>query len=474
MEPAVSNIRVDAIKPSGTNPRKSLDKAQLAELTQSVRAHGVLQPVLVRPNGAAGEFLLVAGERRWRAAKAAGLAEIPALVRELSDAQVLEIQVIENLQRADLHPLEEAQGYQQLLAKKYDVARIAARVGRSPNYVYDRVKLLNLTKEAQKRFLAGEFTTGHAVILARLKPEDQVRAMDEPGALFEAERSLFTPDTDRKERFRDYRKPVSVRELQAYETAATLKQAAETGEKVVRITYDEITPEAARDERPILGRSWKRADGLRGSKQCERSVVGLVVIGPGRSQALRVCTDKKHCSVHWGELIKAAKKREREVSKAATTGEDREELRKKKAAEDEAGRTKRAEQWRRAVPEILTAIASALKKAPAGAESAIGKLLISDLEDAGSLGASKRAAKYVPPGRTAEDLVRHLALLSSIDRIEESWGDYSETCADVKKTFGVDASKLFAAAAAAEPKKAAAVEKKPTPKKPEPKKKAKR
>lgn len=181
-------IPLGAIVQSKTNPRKVFDKGALEELADSMRAHGVLSPVLVRPrleaNGTHEEavsYELVAGERRWRAAKIAGLAEIPALVRELKDAEVLEIQVIENLQRTDLHPLEEAEGYEQLMKlHSYTAEDLAAKVGKSKGYVYARLKLCALVPEARKAFHEGKLNPSTALLVARIPvPELQKKATKE-------------------------------------------------------------------------------------------------------------------------------------------------------------------------------------------------------------------------------------------------------------------------------------------------------
>ena len=167
-------IRLDAIVASKTNPRKHFDKAALQELAESIGKHGVLQPILVRPNGTEGNYELVAGERRWRAAKLAKLERIPATVRELADAEVLEIQVVENLQRADLHPLEEAEGYEALMkcqhadGHAYTADEIAAKVGKSRSYVYQRLKLTALTPQVREAFYAGRLDASKALLVARV------------------------------------------------------------------------------------------------------------------------------------------------------------------------------------------------------------------------------------------------------------------------------------------------------------------
>jgi ParB/RepB/Spo0J family partition protein len=466
-------IPLEQIRPSKTNPRKNFDKAQLEELAESIREKGVLQPILARPvarsGGAEEGYELVAGERRYRAAKDAGLQAIPAVVRQLTDIEVIEVQVIENLQRADLHPLEEADGYRQLMAKKYDVAKIAARTGRSVKYVYDRVKLLSLTKEAQKAFLAGEFTAGHAVILARLKPADQERAMNlGERALFDDDELLFTPDEEDELGPGDQepRKARSVRELQGWvdqhvkleaaevepmlfpETATTIQDAAELREKVVRITHDVMTPEEAKDgPKVILGRSWKRADGKAGSKQCDRSVIGMVVIGAGRGEALRVCVDKKGCTVHWNDLIKARKKTDREVTKAAATGEDREAIRRRKEEEQRAYEKAEQARWEKARPAIVTALAAAVKKAPAGADGTIGKLILEAFREDVCYGMGPFAAKHVPAGKTAEDLVRHMSFMLLARDAQEQESYHAKELMGRAKAIGVDVLKILDQAA---------------------------
>jgi len=132
-------VSVSQLKEHPLNPRTHFNPEAMSDLTASIREKGVLNPLLCRPNGGAG-FQILAGARRFRAAKEAGLAELPILVRELDDDQAFELMIVDNLQRADIHPLDEGHGYQVLMNGGYDVAKIAARVGRSVKYVYDRVK----------------------------------------------------------------------------------------------------------------------------------------------------------------------------------------------------------------------------------------------------------------------------------------------------------------------------------------------
>src|SRR6266704_3355542 len=169
---------------SKTNPRRTFDEAKLAELAGNIRQHGVLQPVLVRPlpDGKDGFFELVAGARRYRASKLAGRESIPATIRELTDTECLELQLIENLQRADVHELDEARGYAALMQMQpdtYTVETLAEKIGRSEKYVYARLRLTHLADEVQQAFYVGKLTVAHAFEIARLQQSDQRRALAE-------------------------------------------------------------------------------------------------------------------------------------------------------------------------------------------------------------------------------------------------------------------------------------------------------
>lgn len=151
--------------------RKHFGKEELEDLISSIATHGVLQPIIVRPRPAAGGYTheLVAGERRFLAAEEAGLEKIPAMVRELADEQVLEVQLIENLQRKDLHPMQEAEGYQELMTKHgHPVEELHDRVGKSRSYVYGRLKLLALCKQAREAFYDDRISASVALLIARI------------------------------------------------------------------------------------------------------------------------------------------------------------------------------------------------------------------------------------------------------------------------------------------------------------------
>ena len=159
---AAVKLKVSELEPNRRQPRKNFDGAALAELADSIRQHGVLQPLLVRPLPDGG-YQIVAGERRWRAARQAGLTEVPAVVRELSDAEVAGLALVENLQREDLNPLEEAQGFRELADKYgYTQEEIAALVGRSRSAVANALRLLTLSKKLRDMVESGALSPGHA------------------------------------------------------------------------------------------------------------------------------------------------------------------------------------------------------------------------------------------------------------------------------------------------------------------------
>lgn len=160
-------VPLDMIIESPTNQRRTF--RDLDELADTIRTHGVLQAVLVRPLAHRGEYELVFGARRFRASKLAGLDMIPATVRELTDAEALELQLIENSKRDDVHPLEEADGYRELHEQhRYPLAEIAAKVAKSEQYVSQRLRLCALSEHAREAFMAGRLSTGTALLVARL------------------------------------------------------------------------------------------------------------------------------------------------------------------------------------------------------------------------------------------------------------------------------------------------------------------
>lgn len=173
------NLPLSILTESKTNPRRIFDEAALKELAASIRSQGVLSPLLVRPLNERS-FEIVAGARRYRAAQMAESETVPVRIVNLTDAQALEAQLIENLQRRDVHPLEEAQGFRALLnleEPKYSIEQIAAKTGKSPVYCASRLKLTELAPAVVEAFSKDEIGVGHALLLAKLQPQQQEEAL---------------------------------------------------------------------------------------------------------------------------------------------------------------------------------------------------------------------------------------------------------------------------------------------------------
>ncbi len=381
-------IPIAELHESPYNPRKTYAQAPLAELALSIKEHGVLTPLIVRPySGVGGGFEVGAGHRRLRAAQAAGLGQLPCVIQDLSDHAFLELLNIENLLREDIHPLEEADGYRLLMDPRrglgYTVDQVAAKVGKSVSYVYQRLKLADLTPALRKEFLAGTITAGHAILLARLTPKQQAMVADrDAGGLFTHERLLWDPDS--KDESDDPVKAVSVRELAAWidehvkfdaaqapveaqlfpETAPAAQVLAEA-QKVIPITHAYMVPPTARDGvRVFTERSWKRADGTKGHKPCPHATAGLIVVGPGRGQAFKVCTSKDKCAIHWKAEQRESKAR-RARSDRPASGEDSAAAKaraEKQRAREELDRMLATETDKRFLAELLVKIKAPLPR----------------------------------------------------------------------------------------------------------------
>jgi len=479
----LQTLLLDQLIPSPTNPRKTFDPVALDELAASIREKGLIQPIVVRPhhNGRGAEvdlalYEVVAGERRYRASRLAELGEVMCIVRDLDDVAVLEIQTIENLQRDDLHPLEEAQGFAALMKSAgYDVERIAKRIGRSGKYVYDRVKLLQLVPELRTVFLEGEITAGHAILLARLSPADQKRAIGSgihDSGLFlhdhGTQDELDLDDVDDETHDRISRKPKSVRELAAWirdqvrfrpeevdlpnlfpETAATLASAEEEELKVVHITREYRVSDGARDKQRTYGvQSWKRADGkperehfwstkTYTSVECEHSVMGVVVAGPGRGEAFKVCVNKKKCDVHW--------KREREEKakrKAGASGTDPYADRQRKWEEERRKAEAERARWKKAAPRLLEELATKVSETPA---LELVDIVLEDVR-------GDRKAKGIERGKTIEDAIRYAAFQILAQAITWEWGAPGNAPKALKRV-GINAKKIVNEVAPKERKK---------------------
>lgn len=506
----MQHVPLSQIFPSKTNPRKHFDSGFITELSGLIKKNGFFGAILIRPHPSKKDaFEIVAGEQRYRASKEAGLETIPADIRALSDIEALELQVIENLARRDLTPLEEADGYNQLLKANYTPQRIAERVGRTDQYVRDRCRLLKLVQGARELLEKGMIEVGHAILLARLDADDQIRAIRFPDEVFFADRSGLwqrqrdllksSADLAKEERWDDLEeqddlselKAVSVRELQAWiskhvrikvdapenaelfpeihaaHEASTNAAEGEKPIKVIQITHErKIADDAKVKGARVYGpQSWQRADGRDGSKSCEHSLAGVIVVGDGYGEAFNVCIDKKRCKVHFAAEIHNREQLEKDLGKSGATGADRAELERKKKAEAEAARKATEKRYVRALPSIRAAFAERAKSAPV--DFLKGRVL------AGlGQGLSDRdftaAAKELPPGNTLEGWVRTLALAAVIDSTDLNWqkgfDSYEqEQLRDDGKKWSVDVVKLVESANANEAasKEARAAKKKP-------------
>lgn len=179
---ATNTLPLNEIVPNKEQPRKTFDESALQELADSITQHGVLQPLLVRPL-LAGGYQLVAGERRWRASRIAGLKEVPVIIRELSDVEAMEIAIIENLQREDLNPIEEAEGLQALIDRcGFTQEEVAVSVGKSRPAIANSLRLLKLPQEVRDMTKEGKISAGHARALL---------AFDNEAMIYEAAESII-------------------------------------------------------------------------------------------------------------------------------------------------------------------------------------------------------------------------------------------------------------------------------------------
>ena len=237
-----STLPIDQVKPNKDQPRKSFKAEDLAELTDSIKQNGILQPLLVRRKGSVYE--IVAGERRYQAARAAGLTEVPVVIREISDEDVFKLALIENLQRSDLTPLEEARGYRQLIKEKgLTQEELAKILSKSRSAITNTIRLLDLPREVQDLVEEGSLSAGHArAILAVPSEEGRIKLA---------------------------RKVVEERlSVRQTETLAPLFSVSENTERAVRVPTPQSFKRAARQMRLALDTNVK-VKNVRGKNKIE-------------------------------------------------------------------------------------------------------------------------------------------------------------------------------------------------------------
>jgi len=190
-------IPIERIKPNPDQPRRDFDKDELQDLAASIREKGVIQPLILRKSGGGSDdYEIVAGERRWRAAQIAQLHEVPALIRDYTDTEVLEIAIIENVQRSDLNPVEEAAGYRQLMDRfGHTQEKLAEALGKSRSHIANLLRLLNLPDEVLDYLRSGKLTSGHArALITAENPAELARKIISKGlSVRETERLVKAP-----------------------------------------------------------------------------------------------------------------------------------------------------------------------------------------------------------------------------------------------------------------------------------------
>jgi ParB family chromosome partitioning protein len=216
------SLPIDLIQRNPDQPRRYFAKSKMQQLIDSVKKQGILQPILVRPIVGTTKYQLVAGERRWRAAGQAGLHDIPVYVRELSDREVVEIALVENIQRADLNPIEEARGYHTLMKQFHHTQEeVATAVAKSRSHIANTVRLLDLPKGVQEHLIKGILTAGHARALLSAKDASALarRVIDAGLSVRQTESmvrdSLLAPETKSQKSKGKQRKDPDIRALEA-------------------------------------------------------------------------------------------------------------------------------------------------------------------------------------------------------------------------------------------------------------------
>lgn len=193
-------IPIERIEPNPDQPRRTFTEEQLQELANSIRTKGVIQPIILRPKpGASERYEIVAGERRWRAAQLANLHEMPALIREFTDTEVLEVAIIENIQRADLNAIEEAAGFRQLMFKfGHTQEKLAEALGKSRSHIANLLRLLNLPEDVQTFVIEGKLSAGHArALITANDPSALARQVIAKGLSVRATEKLARGDEER-------------------------------------------------------------------------------------------------------------------------------------------------------------------------------------------------------------------------------------------------------------------------------------
>lgn len=237
-------VSLNKIKSNIDQPRKSFDNEKIAELAESIKNHGIIQPLILKENG--GGYIIVAGERRWRAAKMVGLKEVPAIVMDLTEKQVLEISLIENIQRQDLNPIEEALAYKKLLSDfNLTQEELSKRIGKSRTAITNTIRLINLDSRVQQYVIDGIISEGHGRALLSLEDGElqyiySQKVIDEKLSVRELEKlirnaSLKSEKSEKNEELNPYYKDVRDRLQNYFGTKVNLSSKKNRGK--IEIEY---------------------------------------------------------------------------------------------------------------------------------------------------------------------------------------------------------------------------------------------
>jgi ParB/RepB/Spo0J family partition protein len=333
-------LSIDAIHESAANPRRVFSEASLEELAASIRRRGVLQPILVRPHDDA--FTLIAGARRLRASKLAGCSTIPARVLDLDEAGSDEATIIENLHRENISPLEEGESYQRLLGSGRTIEELAAQLGKSKAYLYQRVSLTRLIPRAQELVAQDILPLNYALKLATVPTERQAEG------LAQCFRPLF-----REEPRRDQLEPLGELTHWIEKTVRLDPRSEDTTVLLPALAEQVVSAEQEReasvlalstlhfhtdrtDPKPILAKSWKPVEG---KQRCQYARPGVIVLGEGQGTFLQVCIEKKKCQKHWGRAKDSRKPPTETDVEAEATRKRQEAAWAKQQAETERWRT---------------------------------------------------------------------------------------------------------------------------------------
>lgn len=451
------DMPLDQLRASPLNPRKHFDEARLRELADTFAGVGIIEPLVARSAG--GHYEVICGERRLRAAAIAQLATVPVIVKSLTDAQALEIMVVENNQREDVGALEEAEGFRQLLATGYELEKLAERIGRSKKYVYDRLKLLELVPAAKKLLLDERITAGHAILLARLTPAEQALAIDpDQDGLFARSDDDARTDADPYagldvgtvrdfEQWIDRNIRIDLAKPVEPQLFPVLAEALLDTSRVVPIThahYVDDENESADGDKVLTRGEWKRADGTTGLDQfaetvtfreCALSRLGVVVIGRERGSAFKVCVDKG-CDIHWKKERAAARRAGQGAagpSPAAKAKRDAEN--RKWKAQQEREVAERAA-YRTRATKILSAFAIKVKAAK------VGTVMAAVLEGLPLHPRAVAALGAMGKAKTPDDLLRVLVLSAVAADVFNGWTARQEAPKWAAR-FGLDLAPLL-------------------------------